>query len=398
MIAYFDCFSGISGDMTLGAFIDLGVPVPWLKENLAALPLTGFDLITADVEYNGIHAKRVEVVAHGHAHRNYAAIRAVIEKSPLAENVKTTALAIFKKLAHAEAGIHGCLPEDVHFHEIGGVDAIVDVVGAALCADYLRITRCVASPIPTGSGFVNCRHGRLPVPAPATAAILKGVPVTGSEVAFELTTPTGAAIVTSLAQQFGPMPAMTLRGIGYGAGSRNLDPGPNLLRIIIGEPAAGDRSAPEGLLQDRIVVAEASIDDMNPELFGYVMESLFAAGALDVVWIPIHMKKNRPGTLLQVLCRHDLLEAIVDCILTETTSLGVRHYEAGRHLLARDIVTLETSFGRIPVKRIRSPQHRVRHVPEYEVCKRIAREQHLPLRDVYEAVLREANAKAESGP
>jgi len=391
MIAYFDCFSGISGDMTLGAFIDLGVPVSWLKENLAALPLSGFDLTAADVEYNGIHAKRVEVVARGHAHRNYAAIRDLIEKSPIAECVKATSLAIFKKLAHAEAGIHGCLPEEVHFHEIGGVDAIVDVVGAALCADHLGITRFAASAIPTGSGFVDCRHGRLPVPAPATAAILKGVPVAGSEVAFELTTPTGAAIVTSLAQQFGPMPAMTLRGIGYGAGSRNLDPGPNLLRILLGEPAAGDRSAPAGLLQDRIVVAETSIDDMNPELFGYVMEKLFAIGALDVIWIPIHMKKNRPGTLLQVLCRHDLLEAIIDCILTETTSLGVRHYEAGRHLLRRSAETLETSFGKVPVKRVYSPRGEIRHVPEYEECRRIALEQNLPILVVYDRIAGETN-------
>ena len=391
MIGYFDCFSGISGDMTLGAFIDLGVPVPWLMENLAALPLAGFDLMAADVAYNGIHAKRVDVVAHGHAHRNYADIRALIEKSPLTESVKATALAIFKKLAHAEAGIHGCLPEEVHFHEIGGVDAIVDVVGAALCADHLGITRFVASPVPTGSGFVDCRHGRLPVPAPATVAILKGVPVTGSEVAFELTTPTGAAIVTSLAQQFGPMPAMTLRGIGYGAGSRNLDPGPNLLRIMIGEPAAGDCSAPAGLLQDRIVVAETSIDDMNPELFGYVMEKLFAVGALDVVWIPIHMKKNRPATLLQVLCRHDLLDAIVDCILTETTSLGVRYFEAGRYMLPRSAETLETSFGKVVVKRVNSPQGEIRRVPEYEECRRIALEQNLPIRVVYDRIAGEAN-------
>jgi len=187
------------------------------------------------------------------------------------------------------------------------------------------------------------------------------------------------------------MPAMTLRGIGYGAGSRNLDPGPNLLRIMIGEPAAADRSAPAGLLQDRIVVAETSIDDMNPELFGYAMEKLFAAGALDVVWIPIHMKKNRPGTLLQVLCRHDLLEAIVDCILTETTSLGVRYSEAGRYMLRRSAETLETSFGKVAVKLVCSPRGEIRRVPEYEECRRIALEQNLPIRVVYDRIAGEAN-------
>lgn len=388
MLLYFDCFSGVSGDMTLGALIDLGVPVPWLKEKLAGLPLSGFDLTAADVAYNGIHAKRVEVSAHGHAHRNYADIRDLIAKSPLAENVRTRASAIFARLAAAEAGVHGCLPEEVHFHEIGGVDSIVDVVGTALCLDYLGITHVTASEVPTGTGFVDCSHGRLPIPAPATAALLKGVPVRGSDAACELTTPTGAAIVTGLARSFGPIPPMILKGVGYGAGSRNLKPGPNLLRLLLGEPV---HSAADGIQQERIVVVEAGIDDMNPELFGFVMERLFDTGALDVCWIPIHMKKNRPGTLLQALCAPERLKAIVECVLTETSTLGVRHYEAGRCVLAREIVTVETSFGPLPVKRVCRPPHPAHHVPEYEVCRRIALERHLPLRRVYETVLREAN-------
>ncbi len=388
MLLYFDCFSGISGDMTLGALIDLGVPVPWLKEKLSTLPLSGFDLTAIDVEYNGIHAKRVEVAAHGHEHRDYGVIRELIAQSPLAKNVRDAALAIFARLAAAEAGVHGCAPEEVHFHEIGGVDSIVDVVGTALCMDHLGITRVAASPVPTGTGFVDCSHGRLPIPAPATAALLKGVPVRGSDVAWELTTPTGAAIVAGLAQSFGPMPAMTLKGVGYGAGSRNLTPGPNLLRVLLGQPA---QSAAHGIEQERIIVVEAGIDDMNPELFGFVMERLFDAGALDVCWIPIHMKKNRPGTLLQALCAPDRLNAIVECILTETSTLGVRHHEAGRHLLAREIVTVKSSFGPIAVKRVSRPPHPAHHVPEYEVCRRIALERNLPLRLVYETVLREAN-------
>lgn len=394
MLLYFDCFSGISGDMTLGALIDLGVPVPWLREKLTSLPLSGFDLTAADVAYNGIRAKRVEVADDGRVQRNYAVIRDLIAQSPLAANVRERALGIFGRLAAAEAGVHGCPLEEVHFHEIGGVDSIVDIVGTALCLDYLGVTQVAASPVPTGSGFVDCSHGRLPIPAPATAALLKGVPVSGSDVAWELTTPTGAAIVTGLAQSFGPIPPMTLKGVGYGAGSRNLEPGPNLLRALVGE--SGRASAP-GIRQESILVVEAGIDDMNPEFFGFVMERLFEAGALDVCWIPVHMKKNRPGTLLQALCAPDRLNDIVELILTETSTLGVRHYEAGRHILDREIVTVESSFGPVPVKRVSRPPHPAHHVPEYEVCRRIALERKLPLRRVYETVLREANPEQRSG-
>jgi hypothetical protein len=388
MLLYFDCFSGVSGDMTLGAFVDLGVPVPWLIERLGTLPLRDFELAVREVAYNGIHAKKVDVSARGHAHRDYAAIRGLIEKSPLPADVRGRAGAVFARLAEAEAKVHGSRPEEVHFHEVGGVDAIVDVVGTALCMNYLGVTQVAASPVPTGSGFVECSHGRLPVPAPATALLLKGVPVTGSDAAFELTTPTGAAIVSTLAQSFGPIPAMTLKAVGYGAGSRNLSPGPNLLRLLLGEPAG---AAVEGAAVERVVIAEAGIDDMNPELCGYVMDRLFEAGALDVLWIPIHMKKNRPGTLLQALCAPDRLNAVVQCILAETTTLGVRHYEAGRCVLPREIVVLDTRFGPTPVKRVRRPGGITCHVPEFEVCRRIALERKLPLREVYETVLRETN-------
>jgi len=299
MMAYFDCFSGISGDMTLGALIDLGVPLPWLKESIAALPLPGFDITVSDLEYNGIKAKRVEVHAHGdHHHRHYSDIRALIEKSPLPEQVKATALSIFRCLAEAEAGVHGCTPEEVHFHEVGAVDAIVDVVGSALGLHRLGVTAAAASAIPNGRGFVVCRHGRLPIPAPATVAILKGKPTYGTDVEYELTTPTGAAIVSTVANKFGPMPMMATAGIGYGAGRRNLEPGPNLLRIVIGEASARRSEHVNDFKQDQIVVVESSIDNMNPEIFGFLMDRLFEEGALDVAWIPIQMKKNRPGTLM----------------------------------------------------------------------------------------------------
>jgi len=238
MIAYFDCFSGISGDMTLGALIDLGAPAGWLKESIAMLPLTDFDIEVSEVTYNGIRAKRVEVRAHEHHHhRHYTDIRTLIHESLLPDRPKQTAHAIFKRLAEAEAGVHGCRPEEVHFHEVGAVDAIVDVVGTALALDHLGIKQVFGSPLPTGCGFIQCSHGRMPVPTPATAALLEGVPLVGSEIEYELTTPTGASILTTVAASFGPMPEMIVRGVGYGAGSRNPEPGPNLLRVFIGEPA-----------------------------------------------------------------------------------------------------------------------------------------------------------------
>jgi pyridinium-3,5-bisthiocarboxylic acid mononucleotide nickel chelatase len=391
MFAYFDCFSGISGDMTLGALIDLGVPLPWLKETIARLPLAGFDIAVSDVAYNGIRAKRVEVLAEGgHHHRHYSDIRALIEKSPLPAPARRTALAIFKRLAEAEAGVHGCLPEEVHFHEVGAVDAIVDVVGAALGLHYLGITAAACGPVPTGRGFVDCRHGRLPVPAPATAALLQGVPTVGTEIEYELTTPTGAAIANAAAGSFGPRPAMIVSAIGYGAGRRNLAPGPNLLRIMIGQEAPEPAGAANGFKSDQVVIVETNLDDMNPEFFGFVMDRLFEAGALDVAWIPLQMKKNRPGTLLQALCAREHLGAIARCILTETTSLGVRYHEAGRYLLERDHVTVDSSFGRVPVKRIRYPAGEVRYAPEFEVCRRVALEKGVPLRTVYDAVSKEA--------
>jgi hypothetical protein len=398
MLAYFDCFSGISGDMTLGALLDLGVPLPWLKESIGQLPLVGFDIASADVAYNGIRAKRVEVLAgDDHPHRHYSDIRSLIEKSPLPGPAREMALAIFRRLAEAEGHIHGCPPESVHFHEVGAVDAIVDVVGTSLGFHYLGITEAAAAPVPTGRGFVDCRHGRLPVPAPATAAMLQGVPTRDAEIEYELTTPTGAAILTTVAKAFGPRPDMIVSGIGYGAGRRNLDPGPNLLRIMIGERSSDSTGAGSEFKHDQVVIAETSIDNMNPEFFGFVMERLFEEGALDVVWIPIQMKKNRPGTLLQVICTRERLNSINRCILTETTSLGVRYYEANRHILERDHVTLDSAFGLITIKRIRCPRGEVRYAPEYEICRRIALEKGLPLRAVYDAILREASGKDRGG-
>jgi len=390
MLAYFDCFSGISGDMTLGALLDLGVPLKWLKETLAGTPLQGFDLKVTSVSRSGIRANRVEVVVNDHQQeRNFAAIKSIIENSPLSNAAKSTSIDIFQRLADVEAGIHGCTPEEVHFHEVGGIDAMVDIIGTALCLEYLGIDQIAASRIPLGKGFVSCKHGKLPVPAPATVALLKRVPVCGTDIEHELVTPTGAAIISSIAQSFGAMPEMRIQHIGYGAGSRELESRPNLLRIIVGKAA---RQA-QDVAADQVWIVETNIDDMNPEIFGFVMDRLFEDGALDVYWIPVYMKKNRPGTLVQVLCETQNRDAIIERLFSETTSIGIRYYEARRRLLARETFMLKSSFGQVAVKRIGDPAGQTRLVPEYEICKKIALEKKLPLRLVYETIVNEANRK-----
>ena len=391
MIAFFDCFSGISGDMTLGALVDLGVPIAWLKDQLCRLPLENFDVTVTSTHRNGVHAKLVHVaVIDDKTSRNYSQIRTLIENSPLAGPVKSTSLQIFQKLAEAEARIHSCSPEDVHFHEVGGIDAIVDIVGTALGLDYLAVKKIIASPIPLGKGFVTCSHGKLPVPVPATLDILKNVPVYGTTIPHELVTPTGAAIISASAQGFEAMPDMVIQNIGYGAGQRDFTDRPNLLRIILGNEPQTATGLSEELQEDRIEIIETGIDDMNPELFGHLMDRLFEDGALDVCWIPIYMKKNRPATMLQVLCKNDRRDILIYRILSETTTIGVRYYESRRRLLWRDQLEIETSYGKIAVKRVKDPLGNIRIIPEYDVCQKIAREQDLPLRIVYDTVAREA--------
>jgi uncharacterized protein (TIGR00299 family) protein len=390
MLAYFDCFYGISGDMTLAALIDLGVPLKYLEDRLNSIPLRDFDITVTQVHRSGIHAVSVSVGAYDdQTTRNFTDIRSLIMDCPLSERIKSTSLQIFKKLASAEARIHSCSTEEVHFHEVGGIDAIVDIVGAAIGLDYLGINNIIASPIPLGTGFVTCRHGKLPVPAPITLDILRGVPVYGTDISHELVTPTGAAIIVTLAERFGTMPDMTMTGIGYGAGQRELEAGPNLLRVIIGTGSETATASPGEKLEDHITILETCIDDMNPELFGYLMDRLFADGALDVYWIPVYMKKNRPATMLQVLCHPNDKDSLIRRILSETTTLGVRYYESRRRLLWRDRFEVKTTYGDIAVKRIKDLQGNIRIVPEYEVCEKIAREQNIPLRIVYDTITRE---------
>lgn len=388
VLAYFDCFSGISGDMTLGALVNLGVPVEWLKEQIKALPLSGFDLTAESVSQNGIAALKVNVhTEETHHHRNFTHIEALIQKSPLADRIKNRALLVFEKLAEAEAKVHGCDKDSVHFHEVGAIDAIVDIVGTCLGLDYLGIEAIVSSPLPLGSGFINCDHGTIPVPAPAVLELLKGVPTYGGAENKEMVTPTGAAILMGNRADFGDMPAIKVQKIGYGAGTHRMINQPNLLRVVVGEPFDQSDSSPTN---ERLLMVETCIDDMNPEYFGYLMEVLFAEGALDVYWTPVQMKKNRPGTLISVLCTLDSKSVVMNRLLSETTTLGVRFYEVFRQSLHRENIEVDSAFGPIAVKRIVTLDGSERYIPEFDVCRRLAQKERLPLLQVYETVLKTA--------
>lgn len=383
MLAYFDCFSGISGDMTLGALIALGVQVDWLKDNLHSMPLDRFDLSVTDIARNGISAKSVSVhLVDESESRNYSQIKSLIEQSPFSDNVKVNSLEIFKKIARAESRIHNTPLSKVHFHELGGVDALVDIVGAVLCLEYLDITDVISSHLPMGTGFTVCRHGKIPLPAPATVQILKGVPVYGKDIPFELVTPTGAAIIAVLSSSFGPVPKMQIIDTGYGAGRRDLEAQPNLLRVMKG-------TREKEYDKDEVIVVETSIDDMNPEIFGFLIDRLFEDGALDVLLIPVFMKKNRPGTMVKALCEKHNLKTIIGRILSETTSTGVRHYEVKRAKLERKRVTIKTSLGNVQAKVIIHPDGTERIAPEYEACKKIALKKNIPARIVYDTVMAE---------
>ncbi len=392
MIAYFDCFSGISGDMTLGALIDLGVPADWLMETLAAMPLDGFTLNLSSQMRGGIHCKQVDVaVDTSTTDRNYGQIQAAIARSPFSGYVKQRSLAVFERIAEAEAGIHGCSKDEIHFHEVGSVDAVVDIVGCMLGLERLGVETVYASAVGVGSGQLTCQHGTLPVPAPATLEILKGVPLYGAGIPHELTTPTGAAIIATLAENYGPIPRMVVERIGYGAGHRDNKGLPNALRIVLGKESRGASEGLPTLHKERIVVVEAGIDDMNPEIYGFLMDRLFEDGAVDVTWIPVYMKKNRPGTLVQVLCPQAALDKVSRRILEETTTLGVRFYDAHRRVLERSRESVDTSYGNVQVKKIRNTDGSWRLVPEYEVCRSIALEKQIPLRTVYDTLANELN-------
>ncbi|MEW5723248.1 MAG: nickel pincer cofactor biosynthesis protein LarC [Thermodesulfobacteriota bacterium] len=378
--AYFDCPAGAAGDMILAAFLDAGLPLEYLRENLARLDLSGYALESRTVLKQGLAARTFEArIEPQEQHRPYSEVRRLIRDSGLDEAVKDLALAVFEKLALVEARVHGVDPEEVHFHELGAVDSILDVAGAALAWTYFRIEEATASPLPLGSGFIDTAHGRLPLPAPATLALLENTPTYGAGIEAELVTPTGAALLTTLATRFGPRPAMVIGQTGIGAGRRDLPDRPNILRLTLGR--VEDRPALE-----RLMIGETNIDDMNPEIFPFVLDRLLAAGALDVWLTSIHMKKGRPGAMLSFLCRPGDAEALAGTVLRETTTLGVRTYEAWRRALPRQVRMVQTPWGEAAVKDAERGGG-TETIPEYESCRRIAIETGRPLKEIYEEIV-----------
>jgi len=381
-IAYIDCFSGISGDMFLGALLDAGLQEEELRSQLSLLGLDGYTLTVGKKTCGAIAATTLTVQnGEHHPHRSWGDIRQLITASRLAEPIKKTALSIFSLLAEAEAKVHGKPLDTVHFHEVGGIDSIVDIVGAAIGLATLNITRLHCAPLPMPRGWVQCAHGVLPLPAPAVCELLQGVPTYGVELNQELVTPTGAAIVKALASNFGSMPAMTMNAVGYGAGSQELSNGqPNLLRLVIG-------SARIVVEAQEVEVIETHLDDWSPETFPYLSERLFTLDALDVALIPIQMKKGRPGFLLRVICDRAAALAIKECILSETTAIGLRFRTEQRWTLPRETGTVPTRWGAVKVKKVTTPTGEVL-TPEYEDCKRVAIAHRVPIKEVYAEVAR----------
>jgi uncharacterized protein (TIGR00299 family) protein len=384
-LAYFDCFSGVSGDMTLGALLDAGCDLVRLREELRGLQVPGWELSAEKIWKNGMAATCARVKTEDQQkHRSLSAILQILRDSQLAPSVRDRASAIFQKLGEAEARVHDVPVEKIHFHEVGAVDAIVDIVGACVGFHALGIEKFACSPLNVGGGTVKMAHGVLPVPAPATANLLQGKPTYSSGVQRELVTPTGAAIVATLCESFGPQPPMSVSAIGYGAGAADLEGQPNVLRIMIGETA--EKTVP-GYDQE-ITVIEANLDDMNPQIYGYFQEKALAAGALDVFTTPVQMKKNRPGTLLTVLCQPVDAQALMMLIFAETTTFGVRTHSAQRRVLPREFVKVTTSFGDVRVKLSRV-NGRILHVaPEYDDCRKLAEEKNVPLQRVISEALR----------
>lgn len=403
MIAYFDIFSGISGDMTLGAFIDAGVPVEWLKKELGAV-VHGFDLKTKQVKKNHLSATDlfVQIDEKQIPSRHYTDILKLIKNSSLAESVKKNSLEAFRQIAEAESAIHGTDIEKIHFHETGGIDCLVDIIGSFLSIEYLSISKVYASSIPLGSGSVHCSHGELPVPAPAVLSILKGVPVKPSDANTEIVTPTGAAIIKTVAVSFGKMPEMIVKKTGYGSGKRDTGSGlPNMLRILIGDERIKSESGiqisessgrKQFIQAESIYSVKTNIDDMSHEILGYLMENLFENNALDVCYIPVQMKKNRPGIQIEVLCRAEDLDNMTRIILTQTTSLGVRYHKCGRAFLERSQEMIKTRFGNIEVKKTVLPDGSRKYVPEYETAKKIAAAKKTALKDVYSQINADINS------
>ncbi|MCC6521155.1 MAG: nickel pincer cofactor biosynthesis protein LarC [Polyangiaceae bacterium] len=383
-LLFLDCPSGVAGDMTLAALLDLGVPLAAVERALAALPLGGYRLVLGHAHRSGIVATTFQVeLTEPHPERSYATIDRLLADAPLEPGVRSLARRIFRRLGEAEATVHATPLDDVHFHEVGGVDAIVDIVGAAAALDYLGAD-VACSPLPLGRGFVTARHGVLPLPAPATVLCLRHVPTYGVELEVELVTPTGAAIVATAARHFVPWPRFRPERVGHGAGTRELPDRPNVLRAVLGEPSAHARDL------GTHVVCEANVDDMTGELAAHAIGALFDAGALDAWAVPIVMKKGRPGLTIAALATHERADAVAGCLLTETTTIGLRRSTVTRTELARRMIEVPTRFGSLPLKVTEGPDgagHAPSAKPEFAACAAAAREHGVPVRVVLAAAL-----------
>jgi len=379
----YECFSGISGDMNLGAMIDLGIDKDFLVNELNKLNLKGWELVIQKDQRHGIYGTKATVrqTRHEHAHRHLSDIEKIVNDSSLDSKVKDLSMKIFIKIAEAEAHVHGISIERVHFHEVGAIDSIVDIVGAAICFNELKPDMVLVSPLELGGGFVKCDHGKLPVPAPATSEIVKGIPVKKGGVDFEATTPTGAAIIAALGTHFGYDKVIRTEKTGYGVGHKEHPDVPNLLRVSIGETVTDSETGHDA------VQIECNIDDMNPEFFDHISEKLFRAGAADVFLSNIIMKKGRPGIVLHVICENEVAGQIKDIIFKESTSLGIRLFPFRKDTLTRKLETINTAFGEVKIKRSFYNGTEVSAKPEYDDCKKIALEMDLPVKEVYNKVM-----------
>ncbi|GIW78923.1 MAG: UPF0272 protein [Gemmatales bacterium] len=382
-IAHFDCFSGISGDMTVAALIDAGVDAEAIRQGIASLGLP-LEVQIEKTRKGGFAATSFHVSApEEHHHRHLPQVEQIVAKGALTEKQRELALKIFRRLAEAEAAVHGLPMEKVHFHEVGALDSIADIVGAAIGLDLLGVDRFSSRSVPTGSGMVDCAHGRMPIPAPGTAQLLKGVPLAATSIQAELTTPTGAAILTTVVTEWTETPNLSIECIGYGAGTKDFKEQPNLLRILVGK--ASDPATLTGLLSDQVCVLETNLDDVPGEVVGYCYDLLFQAGALDVYSTPIFMKKNRPGIKLTVLAKPSDVGKIEEILFRETATLGIRRCTVNRHILQRETGEVETPWGPVKGKFCRRDGEGTWFSPEYEDCARLARENGIPLREVLES-------------
>ncbi|MEW5806528.1 MAG: nickel pincer cofactor biosynthesis protein LarC [Acidobacteriota bacterium] len=393
-ILYFDCFSGISGDMLLGALIDLGIPFSYLKKELNKLKLTSLSLAARKVKRDGISATKFDVFMvrrkgpkQDKGGRNLSEISKIIERSSLEKEIKDRSIGIFRKMIEAEAKVHMVPGSKMHLHEMGAIDAIVDVVGACIAFKRIGVDEILSSPINVGRGFARCEHGIFPIPAPATMEILKGVPIYSRGDEAELTTPTGASIISSFASRFLPIPEMEAEKVGYGAGSRELKSHPNLLRVVMGRARIGSGGM--------VSVIETTIDDMNLQIFGYLMETLFKNGALEVFYTNVIMKKNRPGILVTVICSHQDRDKLIGILFRETTTIGVRFRNENRQELERRIETVQTRFGKIRVKKSFFDGKVSQASSEYDDCAKAARRHNAPLKEVQQEALKKAKENLE---